>query len=414
MPRTTRSAPAEQKAQPEIDQQKTLIPAEKPNRTFILPASASKDARVLSLPDPRSGNLAQYFFCSELGVYEFTAITAPSHVARSIFATPSASSASDDKNAPSLMIKKGDLLVATPIDPIFILIPLLLPSSNSGPSLFQPLDDIIDSHDDLHPHLRSVLFNEKFRTTLLARAEAICDTVEAGDERMLRLSETKLLKELVSKSEILAKQGLPASLEQRFIRQALAAPLMSVKRNDIQTSQLSNDSETTAQSQERQDSPSISATTVIPSISTPVGETIPAPQLDVVASSDPVRLLQISTALSFIKESYLSPALCSRLDELLTSPESPLDLTPLTNRLKELADLRAEALATRKMSDFTLKRSLDDEEVEARAEKKRRKEEEEKKSKAESRGVRDLKKVNTTGMKKMSDFFSKAASKKKS
>ena len=47
-------------------------------------------------------------------------------------------------------------------------------------------------------------------------------------------------------------------------------------------------------------------------------------------------------------------------------------------------------------------------------EEKRKKEEEEKKAKAqESRGVRDLKKVNTTGMKKMSDFFGKAAPKKK-
>ncbi|KAJ6166653.1 hypothetical protein N7470_002100 [Penicillium chermesinum] len=70
--------------------------------------------------------------------------------------------------------------------------------------------------------------------------------------------------------------------------------------------------------------------------------------------------------------------------------------------------MRAEALASRKMSDFTRKRGLDDEEVEARAEKKRKKEEEEKKAKAsESRSVKNLKKVNTTGMKKMSDFFKK-------
>ena len=41
-----------------------------------------------------------------------------------------------------------------------------------------------------------------------------------------------------------------------------------------------------------------------------------------------------------------------------------------------------------------------------RAEKRRRAEEEERRKKAgQSRGVRDLKKVNTAGMKKMSDFF---------
>jgi hypothetical protein len=65
------------------------------------------------------------------------------------------------------------------------------------------------------------------------------------------------------------------------------------------------------------------------------------------------------------------------------------------------------------MSDFSRKRGLDDEEVEARADKKRKKEEEEKiKKAAESQAVRNLKKVNTTGMKKMSDFFGKAAAKK--
>jgi len=52
---------------------------------------------------------------------------------------------------------------------------------------------------------------------------------------------------------------------------------------------------------------------------------------------------------------------------------------------------------------------LDDEEAtDVRAEKKRKQEEEDRKKKmGESRGVRDLKKVNVTGMKKMSDFFTK-------
>ena len=56
----------------------------------------------------------------------------------------------------------------------------------------------------------------------------------------------------------------------------------------------------------------------------------------------------------------------------------------------------------------------EDDAVETRAEKKRREEEEVKRKKAgESRGIRDLKKVDTKGMKKMSDFFGKAAAKKK-
>ena len=56
------------------------------------------------------------------------------------------------------------------------------------------------------------------------------------------------------------------------------------------------------------------------------------------------------------------------------------------------------------------KRALDDDEEAAaeREEKKRKKEDDERRRKAgESRGVRDLKKVNVQGMKKMSDFFGK-------
>ncbi|KAJ5094038.1 hypothetical protein N7456_009899 [Penicillium angulare] len=420
MPRTRASAPAEQ---PKTEDKKTLTPAERPTKTFILPASPSADARLLSLPNPQSGELRRYFFCPQRGLYEFTVVGAPSHQARSILFTPSAresNSQTDDAPAtpPSSISKSADLLVATPIDPIFFLIPLLFASPKAGQTLFQPLDDIIDSNDDLPPQFRNVLYDEKFRRTLLARAEAICDTVEAGDEKMIRFNESKLLKELIAKSERMAAQGLPVSLEERFIRQALAAPLLSVKREDASTSQKLNENDgETNKPNESSDSPSTTATTTTPSVSTPAGESTPAsqPPGEEITSDDTIaRLLRISTALSFMKESYIPTDLCSRIDELLAAPESPLDLKPVTDRLKELVELRSKALASRNMSDFTLKRGLDDEEVESRAEKKRKKDEEEKKAKAsESRGIRDLKKVNTTGMKKMSDFFGKAAAKKK-
>jgi len=58
------------------------------------------------------------------------------------------------------------------------------------------------------------------------------------------------------------------------------------------------------------------------------------------------------------------------------------------------------------------KRALEDDEALAgREEKKRRKEEEEKRKKAEGRAVKMLKKVDTSGMKKMSAFFKKVEKK---
>lgn len=424
MPRTRSSAPPAQSETTPAQQTKTLTSAETPSKTFILPSNTSGNARLLSLPNPQSGEPSRYFFCPERGIFEFTVIASPVTAPRSILFTPkkqrsieaTESSTNDEKSpATASIAKKAELLVATPIDAAFFLAPLLSSSLKSGQSLFQPLDDIIDSNDDLHPHFRHVLYDETFRKTLLARAEAICDAVEAGDEKMFRFSETKLLKELLAKADRIASQGLPASLEERFVRQALAAPLMSVKRVDALTNQgLKDDEASPNESDDRADSPSTIATTATPSVTTPAGETTPVPQPAGEDSDDIRRLQRISIALSFMKDSYLPSALSSRIDELLASPDSPLDLKPLTNRLKELATLRAEAIAARGVSDFSRKRGLDDEEAEDRAEKKRRKEEEEKKAKAsESRGVRDLKKVNTTGMKKMSDFFGKAAVKKK-
>jgi hypothetical protein len=425
----TRSAPASKSAKPtEQTQTKTLVSSEKPSKTFILPSSSSKNARLLSLPEPQSGKLARYFFCPKRGIYEFTVVAPPAHMARSILFTPQSRetailSKGEDKDsvkpsAQGLITKKAELLIATPIDALFFMVSLLASSPKSGPSLFQPLDDIIDSHDDMPKHLRRILYDEVFRASLLLRVEAICDVVEAGDEKMFRFSEMKLVRELIAKAERMVERGLPVSLEERFVRQVLATPLMAVKREDVVISQEpSNESESVSTSEERQDSPSTLTTATTPSVSTPAGESTPAPQAageDSTFSDHVTRLLQISTALSFMKETYLPAAMAVRIDEILASAESPLDFNPLKDRLKEIAELRAQALASRDMSNFTRKRGLDDEEEDTRAEKKRRKDEEEKKTKAaESQAVKNLKKVNTTGMAKMSSFFAKAPPKKK-
>ncbi|KAJ5950735.1 uncharacterized protein N7479_009148 [Penicillium vulpinum] len=421
----TRSAPVSKAKQSEDQTKtKTLVAAEKPSKTFILPSSTSDNARLLSLPDPQSGELTRYFFCPDRGIYEFTVIAPPAHMARSILFTPrtretSSSLEEEEKDtepaAQGSITKKAEFLVATPIDALFFMVPLLAPSAKSGRSLFQPFDDIIDSQDDRPKHLRQVLYDDEFRPSLLARVEAICEVVEAGDEKMFRFNEMKLVQELITKAERMADRGLPASLEERFVRQALATPLMAVKRDDVATSQEpSNESqESAAKSEERQDSPSTVGTDATPSIATPAGESTPVPQPPSEESDHITRLLRISTALSFMKESYLPATMASRVDDILDSAESPVDFKPLKDRLKEIADLRAQALASRDMSNFSRKRALDDEEEDIQIEKKRRKAEEEKKSKAaESQAVKKLKKVNTSGMQKMSSFFAKAAPKK--
>ncbi|KAB8257797.1 hypothetical protein BDV32DRAFT_126720 [Aspergillus pseudonomiae] len=420
--RTRSSAPSSEQSKPD-QPSKPPLTTEKPGKTFILPSSASDQARFLQLPNPQTGELTRYYFCPQRGIYEFTAVTSSSQSPRSVLFTPKAetSTAPDGKQSQpgnATVAKTAQLLIATPIDVLFFLVPLLCPTSSQAKGLFQPLDDIIDSQDDLPKHFRHVLYDESFRTVLQARAEAICDSVEAGDEKMFRFSEAKLLRELIAKAERMVALGLPASMEERFIRQALSTPLMAVKREDASTNAASSGTtEGEAAPLEDKETPATTASsTSVPTpsdVSTPATEVPPnAPA----ASDDVARLLRISTALAFMKDSYLSAALRAKVDELLSSSESPIDFKPMHDHLKHVAELRAEALASRSLGDFSRKRDIDDDEgAESRAEKKRRKEEEEKKKKAgESRGVRDLKKVNTTGMKKMSDFFSKAAAKKKS
>jgi hypothetical protein len=68
--------------------------------------------------------------------------------------------------------------------------------------------------------------------------------------------------------------------------------------------------------------------------------------------------------------------------------------------------LRQDAAAVRSLTDYSRKRNIEDEDE--RAEKRRKKEEDDKRKKpTESRGVKNLKKVDVKGMKKMSDFFKK-------
>lgn len=415
MPRTRSTAPAKQTESDEPSQTQTTSPSEPPSKTFILPSSASDDARFSMLPNPRTAELNRYFFCPKLGMYEFTVIRPTPHAPRSFLFTQKS-----EQTTKGTIAKAAELAVATPIDMMFFMIPLLAPTSSSQKKgLFQPLDDIIDSQDELPKHLRQVFYNDAFRPVLQNRAEAICDSVEAGDEKMLRFSETKLLKELIVKAERMVAQGLPASLEERFIRQALATPLMSVKREDASTNAApARNDEEGGEVQDSKDTPSATTATDSPSDTTPSDHSTPATE-QLPDSSTPdnmAHLLRISTALSFMKDSYLPKTLCARIDELLGSSDTPLDFKPLQEHLKQVASLRKEALASRSAGDFTRKRSADDDDAaESRAETKRRKEEEEKKKKATvSRGVKDLKKVDTSGMKKMSDFFTRSAAKKKS
>ncbi|CAJ2505042.1 Uu.00g124360.m01.CDS01 [Anthostomella pinea] len=452
-----------------------------PPKIFILPKKATKEARVVSLLNPRYSKPTRYLVCPETGIYEFTRIVAPMSTPRSwlierrngtgdVLQEKKEQKKSADGAEFSTYITKGaDLYVSTPIDPLFL-------KSSQKRALFVPADDHFDRIQQAAPdlHLWEVLRwgGGRVRALLEARMAAVCETAQAGDERMFRFSEEKLLAEVLGKAR---RMVLPSSLEEKFVTRVLEAPVLGVKRENTATtttavksdSQPETPTETEApasssvpesgtstpriESAESQSSisstetsaslvseASTAATSVAGTVITEeetatitTAELAPAMQ----ASDEVVRLQRLRTAFNFICSSYVPPSQAAVLKARLQSQSQPqaesqsqqekkaanttttptttttgVDFTPLETYLSEIARLRAEAAAARSAGDYSRKRVLDDEELAERAEKKRRKEEDETKKKAgESRGVRDLKKVNTQGMRKMSDFFKKKA-----
>lgn len=433
---------------------------EEPPKLFILPDNASPDAKFILLRNPKDRQICRYYFCPKLGLYEFTKISAPAADPRSVlFSSPcnerlgtegrdtiqgdfkqrqeSADVTDSEKTqaedsiissdlAQGYVSKKAEMFIATPVDLNFILLPILYPvnlssRNESAKRLFRPLEDLLEVEGNDNTHLSHILDNQAFRHRLEEVLAAICDSVDAGDEKMFRLSEEKLIRGLLRKAEKMVSIGLPASLEERFVHRALDVPVLNVKREDssISLSTETREKDIEAEVSDTVDSQS-STTTTSSGISTTVSEV--STVTTTTSASQPngpdniIHLLKLRTALSFILASYVPKHLTEMINERLSTLKDTIDFAPLDEHLKHVASRRADALASRSLSDFSRKRSAreDEDAAETKAEKKRRLEEEEKRRKAaESRGVRELKKVNVAGMKKMSDFFGRAAPKKK-
>lgn len=281
-------------------------------------------------------------------------------------------------------------------------------------SLFQPLDDILEYQLDEDKHLKYVF--RQGRQLMEDAMDRICDKVEAGDEKLYRLSEEKLLKDLIGKCERVIEQGLPSSLEDKFVTRALEAPVLSIKREEVTSTTITTTSGELSEAETDSFDTQSSTASTAPSTGCSEAASVTTVNTVVEDATTKIRHLQrLRTIFDFITSSYTSPQICTRLVSLLDSTKSSVNFAPLKSHLAHLAELRSEAAASRSLGDFSRKRNLEDEEVnETREEKKRKLAEEEKRKKAgESMGVRALKKVDVSGMKKMSAFFTKAAPKAK-
>ena len=357
----------------------------------------------------------------------------------------------DDENEQTSPLSQGyisktvSFFTVTPIDPLLLLIPVLSPKPNAQSSkseektLFLCIDDLLETFFEHSKHLQHLSEHEATKLLLETRLAVACDSVEAGDEKMYRLNKTKLLTELLGKAKRMAEGGLPPSMEEQFVKRALEVPMACLlaeeeaaklyreESSNTQDSTVdSNDSQitdaTTGSGVSSQSAASLAAmsdTLLTPVDSQTSNASLPPAVARPWASASAlqptqelIHLLRLRTSLSFLFSSYVPQHLVLALEALLDDADvlEYVDFKPLKAHLDALSVLRAEAAAhTRVHTGGSRKRMFEDEEgSQLRAEKKAKMEEEERKKKlGESRGVKNLKKVDTTGMKKMSDFFKK-------
>ena len=440
MARATRSKPAPKEPTPEptpTPTPSTIKPLPKatpnPPKLFILPKDTSSDARIVTLDNPATSAPSRYFFCPSKGFYEFTRIAAPKKACRSWLITSQDANSTHKDEAPQnqdekrregegeddtetglgsgYVTKNADLFLATPIDLLFLILPSLAPkSAKEEKQHFLALDDYTEKLASTSGHWKALLVQNPSLTALLAKKlRSICDTVDAGDETMYRLSHAKLLSILLKKAQRVVKNGLPPSLEDKFVKSALDVPVMTIRREESTLSAIASESGTSAPGggDSQASTTAQDAQSQATDLTTPDDPDLPSkPTLE---TPDAIpHLLRLRTALTYLTSSYLPPTLQPTISALLAASTAP-DFTPLTAHLAAIATLKSEAAALRSISDnISRKRGLemDEEKIAEREEKKRKKEEEERRKKSESLGVKKLRKVDTSGMKKMSAFFS--------
>lgn len=436
--RSTKGPTAKEKVDAKADKQKTTTTSSSsiytlapetanPPLFFILPKAATPEARIVTLQNPRYARPSRYLACPEAGFFEFNKISPPKNVPRSWLLESNVriqGDAAKEEGAPPLesqIFDSPDLFIATPIDPLFLVLPALAATDAKNPQkkrMFLASDHHLDTLSELDGggHLSEVLTWPASRALLEARMAAVSDSVEAGDEQMYRLSEAKLVDEILAKARRMSDKGLPRSLEDKFVTKALEAPILGIRSQPVPVkvpvkedgdspTPEAGDTQSTVSSVTTASSSLSEASTAATSVSGDTAAGSETVENAMTAPEEVLRLQRLRTAFNFICASYVAPGLAGTLKRMLPTTEA-VDFAPLDEYMAKLAKLRQEAAAVR-TGDYSRKRGCD-EEADERAEKRRKQEAEDKIKKAnQSRGVKNLAKVNTTGMKKMSDFFKK-------
>ena len=433
MPRTRSAKPSakssnESSTAASSETAKYELPAEHKTlrQIFILPSKVTSEARIVTLPHPRTTKPSRYLVCPDTGgFYEFTKIKAPKNSPRSWLVESEhgkfEKKTEEDGESYVEVVSSAELYLATTFDPVFLAIPSLfeLPTqkgSEEKKRRFLTSDDYFDKLPEEYSHLNEILRWAKTRKLLEDRMAEICDTTDVGDEIMFRGSESKLLKALAKKANQMSEGGLPKSMEDKFVTRPLEAPMMIQKRQMV-SGEVVKAAETAVSTPKTESSESQSTSTTSDTVLSAASQPSTAATsftepdevedgvtLAMTADATVVALQRLQVAFKFICEVYIQPDIAKQVEADLAKDAK---FAPLEEYLSKLAQAKSEVAAARSIGDYSRKHGRDEEMDEAREAKKRKDEEEKKRKANESRGVRDLKKVNTSGMKKLSHFFQK-------
>lgn len=407
-----------------------------PPHVFVLPKGASSEARIITLPDPASSSPSRYFVCPEKGFYEFTKIAAPKKACRSWLLAPQNNGNAKIENSESqedsqeqepegYVLEQPNMFVATPIDPLFVLLPLLVGGEACSYLTFS--DFVFTAEKEGLAQLQQLLRQDTFaklEKSMEARIGVICDYLDMGDgeDKMYKLSTSKLATVLISKAKNMVKRGLPVSMEERFVKQALEVPVLSIRREESSVSIAPEDatpvpsSDNTATGTSQESSTSKSTVTSNNTTASTAASSVATIPVEAQPANDIANLLRVRTGLDFLVTSYVPPSLHTAIQDVCKSSASSVDFAPLDKHLEHVAGLKKQAQVLRSLSDnISRKRGADDDEeaLDKAEAKRKKKEEDEIKKKNMSRGVQQLAKADTSGMKKLSSFFTKAPPKKK-
>ncbi|KAK5169890.1 uncharacterized protein LTR77_005868 [Saxophila tyrrhenica] len=431
---TASASQQDKEAQPASKIQQLDPSISNPPKVFILPQEASPAARIVTLPNPATAAPGRYFVCPDKGFYEFTRVAAPKRACKKSpdngDALPPMADSNVARDDEGYVLQTADVMVATPLDPLFLLLPALSEDQRNGAAqMFLSTSDYLDRLGEQSAHFKELMrIDRQSGNTLEAMLErrmlVVCESMEAGDETLCKLSNEKLLKVLVGKARRVVEHGLPPSMEEHFVKQALVVPVMSVKREESGASMVVGEETQDAEAGASQDGSTAAGTLqstesssfTISSDSTTATSIVPTPTSQLSTSDGNIQhLLRLRTALDYLMASYVPMPLRTAFTSMLSGKADLIDFSPLDVHLAHLAKLKSEAQALRSLSEnISRKRGLedDDEALEKAEVKRKKKEDEEFRKKNMSRGVQQLKKADTSGMKKLSSFFGKAATKK--